>query len=180
MIAKPSCGRCVFVAIVIGTIVASCGLSSFLFAGGSANRSMSGVSAAGALASQDLGLSLARVLHSPTPEENAAFGRSLVAADVNGDGVDDLIVGSPLQDVHGATDAGEVSVFLGPTISAGPSTCDPSPEAGAHFGESLATGEFDADGNLDMTVGAPQSDGRFADAGEVFVFFGPDFITRKE
>ena len=41
------------------------------------------------------------------------FGYALVTADFDGDGYDDLGVGTPGRDVGGVTDAGQVTVFYG-------------------------------------------------------------------
>ncbi|HEV8324867.1 MAG TPA: DUF4215 domain-containing protein [Myxococcota bacterium] len=41
------------------------------------------------------------------------LGASVAAGDVNGDGIDDIVVGAPLHDKTGVIDAGEVDVILG-------------------------------------------------------------------
>lgn len=95
------------------------------------------------------------------PEEE--FGFSLAAADFNNDTFDDLAIGS-LDDPNGRSEAGAVNVLYG---SAGALTSvgaqvfhQNSPdvpemaESGDLFGASLAAGDFNADGNDDLAVGA--------------------------
>lgn len=112
------------------------------------------------------------------------FGTSLVIADVNGDGKDDLISGAPFADVGDRTDAGKAYVFPGP-LAHGAYPLDrltPLVIMGAatndRFGTSLAAGRLRTkNGPADLIVGAPGFDAPAAttsllDAGAVFVFFG--------
>jgi len=106
-------------------------------------------------------------------EPSAEFGRSLVSADFNADGFDDLAVGVPGASGH----VGEVYVLRG-NASTGLATwyileqsdAGGGNEADDRFGESLATGNFDGDSNPahpDLAVGAPGED---TFAGAVFYF----------
>jgi len=52
----------------------------------------------------------------PTPENGAQFGFYSTSGDVNGDGLDDVIVGAYVSD-EGVADAGEVFIFRGQGIS---------------------------------------------------------------
>jgi hypothetical protein len=101
----------------------------------------------------------------------AALGTGLAAADIDGDGFDDLVVGAP-----GLT-VGQIQVVFGSraglssrqTIASGP-TID---GAGARFGAAIAAGDFDCDGFADVAVAAPAADvGSAADAGAVTVLAG--------
>lgn len=52
-------------------------------------------------------------LESPTPEENAIFGSEVEIADVNDDGINDLVVGEYYATVDGKAMAGRAWLFLG-------------------------------------------------------------------
>jgi hypothetical protein len=96
------------------------------------------------------------------------------AGDVNGDGLDDVVLGAPSTD--------EVFVVYG--RPAGPSVVDVAsgigtsvlriaPDEGGRFGAAVAAGDFDGDGQTDLLVGAPEADNAGGDAaGEVHVIFG--------
>jgi len=128
-----------------------------------------------------LGPSLTSVstIDNAAAESSAYFGRVVAVGDVNNDGKDDLLVGSPEASAGGMTRAGKAFVFLGPSFSAVSTLQDPEPEASARFGRSLAAGDVNNDGRDEVIVGAPDSDmgatGQFLDAGQAFVFSGPSF-----
>jgi hypothetical protein len=97
------------------------------------------------------------------------FGATVAAGDIDGDGIDDLVVGAP----NAGGGAGRVYVYLGDAAFA-PVAADltieaPTPAAGDHFGLGLAVGDYDDDGLADIFVGAP---GANADAGAVFQYAG--------
>lgn len=113
-------------------------------------------------------------------ERGDQFGYSLAAGDFDGDGRDDLAVGTPFEDLGGNTDVGVVYVFPGspqPTVFGLPYRLEQPMaggrnEAGDRFGWVLAAGDFDGDGFDDLAVGAPYEDFRSTDDGVVFVFEG--------
>ncbi|HEX5064711.1 MAG TPA: FG-GAP-like repeat-containing protein [Myxococcota bacterium] len=94
-----------------------------------------------------------------------AFGTSVAAGDVNGDGCDDLVVGAPGY-TAGTSDPARVYVFLAepgenldPTadwIATGFSGSFDQTNFG-RFGASVATGDFDGDGIADILVGEPNA-----------------------
>ncbi|MEW6741534.1 MAG: FG-GAP repeat protein [Planctomycetota bacterium] len=115
------------------------------------------------------------------PASGEQFGRAVVAADIlNGPSGTQywVIAAAPYADVGGNIAAGEVEFF--PTINS--PTTPPfkisAPlahiQADAHFGWSLAAGDCDGDGTIDLVVGAPHQDvGNVQDQGRVIVLYGP-------
>jgi hypothetical protein len=119
-------------------------------------------------------------------ESDDRFGRRLATGDFDGDGFDDLAVGVPNED-GGGTDSGVVNVLYGsgaglsasgnqmwgengPNVPGGEEDYD-------YFGRSLATGDFDGDGRVDLAIGVPfedltTADGNQVDAGRVIVLYG--------
>jgi hypothetical protein len=115
-----------------------------------------------------------------------------VEADFNGDGIADLAIGVPDEDVGSITDAGAVNVIYGSLSGLSDagnqlwtqdSTMGVS-EPGDHFGAALATGDFNGDGFADLAIGASGDDLEFGfpvpttvvDAGAVNVLYGSDKV----
>ncbi|MEB3233023.1 MAG: hypothetical protein VKJ64_18605, partial [Leptolyngbyaceae bacterium] len=122
-------------------------------------------------------------LVSSPAEEFDLFGFSLIAADFNGDGYDDMAVGAPGEDWNTIGSAGVVNVVYGSFFgldSAGnqlwtenDTTVLGTPEVGDRFGATLAAGDFDGDGFDDLAIGAPNEDsGIVTDAGKVNILYG--------
>ena len=101
-----------------------------------------------------------------------------VLPDTNGDGLDDVAIGSHLNDSLGASN-GSAYVMLGPAT--GTLTADNTSavtdgwlrgdEGGEYFGWSLTGADFDGDGYGDLAVGAPYWGTSYH--GQVTVFLGP-------
>lgn len=87
------------------------------------------------------------------------FGFSLAAGDINHDGFDELLIGTPGE--H--DEAGAVMLLPGSTL--GPDVAHTqyidqaesgdSPQEGDRFGESIAVGDFNGDATMDFAIGAP-------------------------
>ena len=114
-------------------------------------------------------------------------GSSYVVGDVTGDGHVDLVIGAPRYDVASGQndDVGAVWVLHGPVPTfTEHDLADPGASglvytlltgefAGDLAGTAVALGDFDADGELDLAVGAPGSDAGPTDAGAVYLLRGP-------
>ncbi|MBN1249745.1 MAG: FG-GAP repeat protein [Anaerolineae bacterium] len=105
------------------------------------------------------------------------------AGDVNGDGIQDLLIGAPngTSPATSATSEGVVFVFYG-SPSGLPSEGDPDQilswgENGAEFGYAIAGGEdMNNDGIADVLVGAPgyKPAGQNGKYGAVFLYYGSE------
>lgn len=106
---------------------------------------------------------------------------AVAVADLNGDGVDDLVVGARYADPHGRINAGQAFVVYGGSSTQGTvflidTYAGPTLRGAAaldQFGEAIAAGDFNDDGWDDLAVGASWVDaaGR-ADSGAVYLFLG--------
>jgi len=131
------------------------------------------------------------VLGADTTEEDDLFSASLAAGDFDGDGRDDLAIGSPGEFVTGVDD-GAVTVIVG---SAAGLTADrhrgfaaghdgiPG-ETEDHFEKfsgALAAGDFDGDGHADLAIGAPfEPEGGLFSPGSVTILYGSLFADGFE
>ena len=115
-------------------------------------------------------------------------GSSVAAGDINGDGIDDLIIGAPEADPPGGAGAGETYVIYGggslpDTIDLNQCSGDPSQCAdltiyGDSFddrsGSSLTAGDINGDSIEDLIISAPGADpaDRLGGVGATYVIYG--------
>ncbi|RMG55578.1 MAG: hypothetical protein D6723_02425 [Acidobacteria bacterium] len=121
-------------------------------------------------------LDLASPLVLQSPNAQVGFGFGLAGGDINGDGYDDVIVGSVLSSVGDLKNAGRVFVFFGGSAPDGTPDLvlqSPQPEAEARFGWSIAVGDINGDGYGDIVVSALLAQGGARSGrGAAYVFFG--------
>ena len=100
-----------------------------------------------------------------TAEVDDIFGAALTAGDFDGDGYDDLAIGAPGDSVDGATEAGFAVVLTGSSggltssgsvgFSENTSGIPDVAEDYEFLGNSLAAGDFNNDGRVDLALGVP-------------------------
>jgi hypothetical protein len=111
-------------------------------------------------------------------QTGAVFSRGLATGDFDGDGFADLASGAWNYDVGSLVDAGALNVIYGSAAgltAAGNQfiTEGANAQANAWFGKPITTGDFNADGFIDMAGSAHQHTvGSASAAGEIDVFLG--------
>jgi len=117
-------------------------------------------------------------------EPGDRFGDTLAVGDFDGDGYDDLAVGTPHENFGSRVDVGLAHVVFGSAgsvltgsavmLNQNVAGITSYGEAGDRFGASLAAGDFDGDGHDDLAIGVPDEGWYVADAGIVHIVPGSD------
>ncbi|MFD1567449.1 integrin alpha, partial [Halolamina litorea] len=115
---------------------------------------------------------------------NDDFGAALTHGDVNGDGIEDVLVGAPRNNTPNGNGSGAVYVFYGPVVdreidAESANATLYGVEGGDGAGYSLAAGDVDDDGTDDIVVGAPFEETGADDAGAVYVVYGGSLENRS-
>jgi hypothetical protein len=129
-----------------------------------------------------VGLALAAALEPAAAAQSMAPAPVRAITDFDGDGLADLVVASPFEEVDGIPDAGGVNIIYGTSNgldSAGSfffSQNSPGlfgdAEQDDEFGTAIATGDFDGDGFTDLAVGVAGEDWMANNDGFVHVLYG--------
>jgi hypothetical protein len=119
------------------------------------------------------------------------LGHAVASQDVNGDGIDDLLIGAPSADgpENARDSAGEAYVVFGsPSLQgsfdialAEQHLTILGADAGDRLGASLASGDLDGDAVQDIIVGAETGDGPANgrdDGGEVYIVLGSSSLSQ--
>ncbi|MAB79497.1 MAG: hypothetical protein CMJ89_09115, partial [Planctomycetes bacterium] len=110
------------------------------------------------------------------------MGNDIDVTDVNGDGIDDILIGSPFSSVT-VNQAGRAYVVFGGVdlasieLSSAPVIFTAEPNVGDHFGTVVTAQDVDGDGINDIIVSANMNDTNGSASGRTYVFMGGPGLT---
>ncbi|MCK6521191.1 FG-GAP-like repeat-containing protein, partial [Myxococcota bacterium] len=107
-------------------------------------------------------------------QSGAQFGESISCGDVNGDNLDDVLVGATKYD-DGQTDEGVVFLYLGVSYGLNPTAAwsKGADQGSARLGNPVKImPDLNGDGYNDVAAGAAQWDGSYTNEGAIFVAYG--------
>ncbi|NSY41547.1 integrin alpha [Leisingera sp. ANG59] len=114
------------------------------------------------------------------------------AGDINGDGIDDILVNAPLATTSGGSNSGEIFVVYGKdtaiegdfaanlnytNLNGSNGFAIPGLASGDRLALAGSAGDVNGDGIDDLVLGAFQSDVNGTDSGQVYIVFGQDTAT---
>ncbi len=114
------------------------------------------------------------------------FGDALAIADFNRDGIDDMAIGIPGDNLGTKVNAGSVTIIYRKVYGLEQPEVlqDQFVATGDQFGKTLVAGDFNGDGNSDLAIGHPLEDASARNSGAVTVLFGngssPGFVARRQ
>jgi hypothetical protein len=114
-----------------------------------------------------------RVITPPNDEADQDFGECVAGvSDVNGDGLGDILIGSPDADPDFSPgDAGRAYLYSGATGLRLFTFASPTQEPDGSFGDDVASiSDLDGDGRSELLISATREDGGSVDAGRVYIF----------